>query len=65
MELTKEQLAIESINTLGTLSQQFCPECGAPMSEVDRVNEKGGIYIWYECSKSNCNGSWLEKIEKP
>jgi len=65
MDVTAEQLDTESINTLKPLNQQFCKECGAAMTDADRISENGAIYIWYECSKSGCNGSWLKKLKKP
>lgn len=39
----------------------LCPECGATMNEVDRLTEGECVYIWLECSKSSCNGQWLQK----
>jgi hypothetical protein len=39
----------------------LCPECGGSMTEVERVNENGFAYIWYECSQIDCDGQWLEK----
>ena len=39
----------------------LCPECGAVMNEVDRLTEGGCIYIWFVCSKSVCDGQWLQK----
>jgi len=47
-------------------NEKFCPECGARMVEVDRRSEDGTLFVWYECSRSNCDGQWLEKIpEEP
>ena len=57
MELQEEQLSLESIHTLSPMSQQSCPECGAPMTEADRLSENGVLYIWYQCSRSSCDGS--------
>lgn len=39
----------------------LCPECGAVMNEVDRLKEGLYTFIWLECSKSNCDGQWLQK----
>jgi hypothetical protein len=39
----------------------LCPECGAVMNEVDRLKEGLYTFIWLECSKSDCNGQWLQK----
>ena len=63
MDLITDISDFESLNTQYNSTQQFCPECGSDMNECDRVNENGSIYIWYECSKNGCNGSWLEKIQ--
>ena len=41
--------------------QKFCPECGAHMVKVDRRNEDGALFVWYECSRDNCDGQWLQK----
>ena len=39
--------------------QQLCPECGAIMIEEDRLRENGLLFIWYTCSKDDCEGKWL------
>ena len=41
--------------------QVFCTVCGAHMVEVDRRSEDGVLFVWYECSKNNCDGQWLQK----
>jgi hypothetical protein len=41
--------------------EQLCPECGTKMTETDRVCENGIIFVWYRCSKNDCNGQWLQK----
>jgi hypothetical protein len=41
--------------------KHMCPNCRGAMAEVDRVNENGFSFIWYECMQANCNGQWLEK----
>ena len=41
----------------------LCPECGAVMNEVDRMTEAHYVYIWFECSKSDCMGQWLKKVK--
>jgi predicted RNA-binding Zn-ribbon protein involved in translation (DUF1610 family) len=64
MEFVIDQLKTEAINTLSPSVQQFCPECGAAMIEADSIYENGAIYIWYKCSKNDCNGSWLQKFKK-
>ena len=44
-----------------TPEPKCCPECGDKMIEVDRCNESGVLFIWYECGKDNCDGQWLQK----
>ena len=44
-----------------TTDEKCCPECGAGMMEVDRCNENGSLFVWYQCSKNNCDGQWLQK----
>jgi hypothetical protein len=39
----------------------LCPDCRAVMSEADRVTEHGLVFVWYECTRSGCDGQWLEK----
>ena len=41
--------------------QKICPECGAQMAEVDRVDENSSVFVWYKCSRGNCNRQWLQK----
>ena len=55
-------MELDSVNTVGQSNQVFCLECGATMLETNRSIEGKAVYIWYACNKSNCNGSWLEKI---
>jgi hypothetical protein len=64
MELNFDELESVSISNLCPLSEQYCPQCGADMKEVDRLNEGGTMFIWYECTEPNCNGSWIEKISR-
>ncbi len=45
-----------------TQIERFCPECNAQMMEVDRRNENQALYVWYECSRNNCDGQWLQKM---
>ena len=42
--------------------QKFCPECGSRMKELDRYNEEMATFIWYQCSRDDCDGQWLQKV---
>ena len=42
-------------------NEKCCPECGARMAEVDRCNENGSLFVWYQCIENNCDGQWLQK----
>ena len=50
-----------SLSFLQATEQKICPECSAQMAEVDRVDENGFVFVWYKCSRDNCNGQWLQK----
>ncbi len=39
----------------------LCPMCGAVMNEMDRLQEGLYTFIWLECSKSDCDGQWLQR----
>jgi hypothetical protein len=41
--------------------EQFCPQCGAAMVELDRRMEDGAVFISYACPKGECTGQWLAK----
>lgn len=41
--------------------KERCPDCGDRMTEVDRCNENGVLFVWYECGRNDCDGQWLEK----
>ncbi len=38
------------------INEPFCPECGGLMAQIDHRNENGALYVWYECSRNNCDG---------
>ena len=60
----KEHVGLGSVTEPKHTRRQLCPTCGDPMFEVDRVEEEGAVYIWYECEKDDCTESWLKKIER-
>jgi hypothetical protein len=39
-----------------------CPECESQMKEAERREERGHVFIWFECSRPECKGQWLKKI---
>lgn len=43
-------------------NELLCPECGAKMTEADRLYESGSIFVWYKCRKNECVGQWLQKL---
>ncbi len=45
--------------------EQLCPECGAKMTEMDRLSEGSAVFVWYKCIKGNCRGQWLAKVPRP
>jgi predicted RNA-binding Zn-ribbon protein involved in translation (DUF1610 family) len=66
--LDKRRKIMETSSTVNLLlrltrakEEQLCPECGARMTQLDRTNENGMIYVWFRCSKDGCTGQWLQK----
>jgi predicted RNA-binding Zn-ribbon protein involved in translation (DUF1610 family) len=59
---------LEHPTTTGRLGQarsdQLCPECGAVMTEADRLIEGRNVFVWYICSRMGCDGQWLRKFVK-
>ena len=45
--------------------EQLCPECGARMTEMDRLYEGNAVFVWYKCGKHSCSGQWLAKVPRP
>jgi hypothetical protein len=45
-------------------ARKYCPECGGNMAEIERCNQDGFIFIWYNCTTSNCLGQWLERVSQ-
>lgn len=43
------------------LSKRICPQCGLEMMEVNRSNEDGWLFVWYQCPDVKCDGQWLQK----
>jgi hypothetical protein len=39
----------------------WCPICGAPMFEAERLIENKCQFVWFECSAKGCQGQWLDK----
>jgi len=60
---TLEQQAIEG-KLRQSSGEQFCPECGAIMTEADRLIEGRALFVWYMCSRVGCDGQWLRKFVK-
>jgi hypothetical protein len=60
---TVEQRTIEGKLRLSD-DEQLCPECGAIMTEADRLAEGQTLFVWYTCSRVGCDGQWLRKFAK-
>ncbi len=45
-------------------TEQFCPQCGALMTEADRRVEGRALFVWYTCGRIGCDGQWLRKFTK-
>jgi predicted RNA-binding Zn-ribbon protein involved in translation (DUF1610 family) len=45
-----------------TAGEKRCPECGDNMKEIDRCSENVFLFVWYECSRNDCDGQWLQKM---
>ena len=39
-----------------------CPECKSQMKEAERREENGSLFIWFECSRPDCRGQWLQRV---
>ncbi len=59
--MTTRSLNVSSTKFRQALSSQFCHECGARMTEVDRCSENGTLFVWYDCIRKDCDGQWLQK----
>lgn len=40
--------------------ERNCPHCGSAITEVDRRQENGTLYVWLECVESSCAYQWLD-----
>ena len=60
---TLEQQTIEG-QLRQSNGERFCPECGAIMTEADRLVEGRDLFVWYTCSRVGCDGQWLRKFAK-
>ena len=63
MEIVKTSRMLGRITRV--VNHQICPECGAKMTEMDRVCEGNYFFVWYKCGKTGCCGQWLAKIPRP
>ncbi len=41
--------------------EQFCPQCGAAMVELDRRMEDGAVFIRYVCPREDCGRQVVAK----
>ena len=47
-----------------SLNKELCPVCSVRMTEVHRCRENRAWFVWYECSRSTCDGQRLKKISQ-
>lgn len=50
---------------LRNMNLRLCLECGAVMNEINRINENGFEFVWYQCSRQDCTGQLLQKFPNP
>lgn len=58
-----EATCIDQFQTKFDSFRPLCPDCGTAVVEVDSSRENGVLYVWYKCSRRDCSGQWLEKVE--
>jgi len=54
---------IDQFQTKFEGSRLLCPDCGTTVVEAASSREDGALYVWYKCSRRDCSGQWLEKVE--
>ena len=54
-------MAIERTKHKHQAKRKSCADCGAAMVAVDQCEENGALFTWYECTRNDCDGQWLEK----
>lgn len=52
---------LQAAGYLEATKKHLCPQCRSVMAEVESVNEDGFSFVWYECTRADCDGQWLEK----
>ena len=63
-EMITERLNLFPKKPQPMLNELHCSECGGQMTEVDRHNENQALFVWYECTRNDCDGQWLKKISQ-
>lgn len=56
-----EQKMMTPVSGFETAGSHPCPVCRGEMTEAERVQENGFVFVWYECRQPGCDGQWLEK----
>jgi hypothetical protein len=41
-----------------TEESEVCPVCGAAMMQTDKLEVGEYIFVWFECSREDCDGQW-------
>lgn len=59
----EETTCIDQFQSKFESSRPLCPDCGMPVVKADSSRENGVLYVWYKCTRQDCSGQWLEKVE--
>jgi hypothetical protein len=57
MEATKT--VVTTLTLRKPMKRRFCPECGALMTEEDTLRRNDTLFVWFKCSKGDCDGEWF------
>ena len=60
--MSTKTLSAMSVKFKQAIYQKSCPECAAPMEKIEHAYEDRTLFIWYQCSRKECDGNWLQKI---
>jgi len=49
-------------HTASQFTDESCPECGSPLQIEHCTREGGSVFIWFACTRPDCNGQLLRKF---